>query len=82
MAQFYGYIKGQRGEATRLGGKSSGMIATARGWNVGGNVYISYNEEKDRDEVTLYLDGGSKGAGSTESLGIFYRDKGKYIKIK
>lgn len=32
MAQFYGKIQGQRGEATRLGSKTSGLRTTAASW--------------------------------------------------
>jgi hypothetical protein len=32
MSHFYGVLNGSRGEATRLGTKSSGMTATAASW--------------------------------------------------
>ena len=32
MAHFYGSLKGSRGEATRLGGKASGLTTYAASW--------------------------------------------------
>lgn len=32
MSHFYGVLKGQRGEATRAGNKSSGLTTTAASW--------------------------------------------------
>jgi hypothetical protein len=32
MAQFMGIVRGQRGEASRLGSKSSGLSVTAASW--------------------------------------------------
>jgi hypothetical protein len=32
MAMFYGKVQGQRGEATRLGGRKSGLTTTAASW--------------------------------------------------
>ena len=32
MAHFYGTLKGSRGEATRCGSKSSGLVAYAASW--------------------------------------------------
>jgi hypothetical protein len=38
MAQFRGVIAGQRGEASRLGSKSSGLTVHCNGWNGGVTV--------------------------------------------
>jgi len=35
MAQYRAVIKGSRGEASRLGHKSSGIRAEVNGWNLG-----------------------------------------------
>jgi hypothetical protein len=55
MAQFYASIQGNRGEATRLGTKSSGMMTVAASWQGAVKTYLWYNEEKECDwaEVTL-----------------------------
>lgn len=33
MAQYFGSLQGQRGEATRLGSKASGLTVTAASWD-------------------------------------------------
>ena len=53
MAHFIGFVKGNRGEASRLGSKDSGMYATDQGWNIGASVYVRFNEETGKDEVTI-----------------------------
>ena len=47
MAQFRGTIQGNRGEASRLGTKSSGMYAEINGWNKGIRVTASHKDGKD-----------------------------------
>lgn len=59
MAQFYADIQGNRGEATRMGTKSSGISGHIRGWRVGARVVCEYNEQVDRDFVTVFKTGGS-----------------------
>lgn len=81
MAQYMGTVQGNRGGASRLGSKNSGMDATARGWNIGGSVWVSYNEKEDRDEVTITLDGGSNGGMFKEILGTFYKDGEVFEKV-
>lgn len=61
MARFIGFLKGSRGEVSRLGTPASGMSAEARGWNVGGKVYCNA-DEGPQDTVQMSLTGGSKGA--------------------
>jgi hypothetical protein len=57
MAQFYANIQGNRGEATRMGTKSSGLSGHIRGWNVGARVEVSH--EDGHDVVRVYRTGGS-----------------------
>lgn len=57
MAHFIGYLQGNRGAASRLGTKNSGVDVTARGWNIGGSVRVYHAEGKDY--VVFTLDGGS-----------------------
>ena len=57
MAQYRAIIKGNRGEASRLGSKSSGLEAWVNGWNLGVSVEIRHIEGKDR--IFIYSTGGS-----------------------
>ncbi len=59
MAQFKGTVKGQRGEASRLGGKKSGLEVTANGWNDG--IRISVKHIDGKDMFTIYRTAGSNG---------------------
>ena len=70
MAQYYADIQGNRGEATRMGTKNSGMGGHIRGWNVGARVWMGYNEETEQDECTVSITGGSNG-GRFRDLGTF-----------
>lgn len=76
MAQFIGRIKGQRGEATRLGTKASGVTVEANGWNIGvkaGAFHISSHGANGLDVVEVYLTGGSNDACAKRSLGFWRR---------
>lgn len=68
MAHFIGYLQGNRGQASRLGSKKSGISAQAQGWNIGAKIELKYNPEKDRDEVFIYQTGGSNSGISTKLL--------------
>jgi hypothetical protein len=57
MAQYRAIIKGNRGEASRLGSKSSGLEARVNGWNVG--VYVDIQHIEGKDRVFVYSTGGS-----------------------
>jgi hypothetical protein len=61
MAQYYANIQGNRGEATRMGTKSSGLHAHVRGWNIGVRVSVSWDEVNKKDIVTIYQTSGSNG---------------------
>lgn len=63
MAQFIASIQGNRGESTRLGSKSSGISASASGWNIGARVRIDHVDGKD--VVRVFRTGGSHGGTST-----------------
>ena len=75
MGHFIGYIKGNRGDASRIGTKKSGIDATARGWNIGGSVYCFFDKERGIDIVRFMLDGGSNGPGMGETIAEFERMK-------
>jgi hypothetical protein len=74
MAQYYADIQGNRGEATRMGTKNSGLSGHIRGWGVGARVTMRWNDKKEEDEVVIELTGGSTG-GRSVYLGTFtHRD--------
>lgn len=68
MARFMGTIQGARGEASRLGGESSGITARAQGWNVGVEVR-GHATDGNRDIFDVYMNGGSNGSASSRLLG-------------
>ena len=59
MAQFRGTVKGSGQEASRLGGKQSGISAGADGWSIGFDITANYDDTKDQDYVSAELTGGS-----------------------
>lgn len=61
MAHFIAGCQGSRGSETRLGGKESGALAYANGWNIGARVWASYDEDTKKDSVLVKLNGGSNG---------------------
>ncbi|QOP65604.1 hypothetical protein SEA_SUIGENERIS_63 [Mycobacterium phage Suigeneris] len=71
MAHFYGTVQGQRGEASRLGSKNSGL-ASAQGWNVGCKVTIRH--EDGRDVVRVWRTTGSNGHGVSTKLIASFAD--------
>ena len=82
MARFYANIKENRGGASRMGTKGSGMYGHIRGWELGAVVEMSYNKEKDRDEMEVFITGGSLDSGNKKWLGTYTRDEsGEIIKI-
>ena len=76
MAHFYASIQGNRGEATRMGTKSSGIDGHIRGWTSGVKVYGHYDETHDFDHFDIYLSSGSNGHYSDEFIGSFRRIDG------
>ena len=73
MAQFYGSIQGNRGEATRMGTKSSGIEGHIRGWDIGARVHCHVND-KGQDVVSVSITKGSNGYGRGLCLGSFVND--------
>jgi hypothetical protein len=67
MSQFYASIQGARGEATRTGGKSSGITGHVRGWDVG--VLVRGRDDDGRDVFDVYATTGSSGAHLSKLLG-------------
>ena len=73
MARFYASIQGNRGEATRMGTPSSGIEGHIRGWNIGVKVQCLVNSE-GKDEVRVWVTGGSNYSTSVEMVGKFTED--------
>jgi hypothetical protein len=69
MAQFIGYVEGNRGGASRTGSKNSGLSAQAQGWSVGGKVVITH--EDGRDVVRVYKTSGSNARKASELIAEF-----------
>lgn len=80
MARFIAYVKGQRGEASRLGTKSSGIRTQAQGWDIGGFVTVRSNGS-DEDVVCVTITRGSNGYGHDLCLGCFKIKDGEIIKL-
>ena len=75
MAQFRGTIQGNRGEASRLGTKSSGLVMTTNGWESGIKVRAYYDAESNKDWFVLWSTGGSNARTSNRLLGVFTLDE-------
>lgn len=60
MAHFYANIKGNRGEATRMGTAKSGLQGHLRGWEIGVKVFCRVNSQGE-DEIQVYSTSGSNG---------------------
>ena len=70
MGHFRGTLGGNRGQASRLGTKSSGLYTTCNGWGVGCEASIHYNKELDKDVVSVDLsDSSIKISGCPNSCG-------------
>lgn len=72
MAHFITGAAGGRSAVTRLGTKASGAQCYARGWKVGGAVWIRHVEEEDRVEIELTT--GSTGPARILSFGTWALD--------
>jgi hypothetical protein len=66
MAQFRGYVVGNRGGASRLGGKSSGLTVKADGWDLGVIVHVSHIDGKD--VFRIYKTGGNNRGNNPQLI--------------
>jgi hypothetical protein len=73
MSRFYAEIKGNRGKASRLGFKESGMWGHIRGWNSGVEVECRVDSE-DLDYIEVFATKGSSGYGRRRLIAIVYED--------
>lgn len=69
MSQFYASIQGNRGEATRMGTKNSGIYGHIRGWNIG--VIINIDHVDGKDNVRVFKTAGSNGGCNEELIAEF-----------
>lgn len=53
MSEFYGMLRGNRGDATRQGTKGSGIFTRANSWH--SQVAVSYHprDEHDTDDIRI-----------------------------
>lgn len=70
MARFRATIEGQRGQASRLGSKTSGLFVTANGWDRGVSVVVRVDTD-GLDHFYVYKTGGSGNAGGRELIAEF-----------
>ena len=66
MAQFRGTVEGNRGQASRLGHKTSGLTTTCNAWNIGVKCYADHRDGED--VIQIIITGGSNGARGSEIL--------------
>jgi hypothetical protein len=67
MAQFFGTLQGQRGEASRLGTKSSGLQTEACSWQGKVVVRMWHDPTDGHDKYDVYLR-PHHGAGVSQTL--------------
>tara|TARA_R100001015_G_C4633828_1_gene199309 strand:- start:3246 stop:3512 length:267 start_codon:yes stop_codon:yes gene_type:complete len=80
MAQYRGTIQGNRGEASRLGTKSSGLTMTSNGWESGIKVRAYFDAESNKDWFIVWSTGGSNARTGNRLLGVFTIDAdGKHL---
>jgi len=72
MAHFYGELQGNRGEATRLGAKNSGLRVVAASWTgaIRTNIYWDEDKQKNMFHVRLIPWHGSGGESRLIAEGI------------
>lgn len=79
MAQYRGTLQGNRGEVSRLGHKSTGLLVKACGWHVGGAAEMAWDEHHERDAVSLCFNGGSNSRCGYEVLQVFRSPVGDLV---
>lgn len=71
MGHFYGTVRGNRGEASRMGSKLSGMYAHIRGWTIGVAVELHHDAAKDIDVVQVFKTSGSHNMQGRKLIATF-----------
>jgi len=74
MAQFRGTVQGGRGEAARLGHKSTGLRTECQGWNIGVSATARHgegDEGREHDYITVAVnEGNGYNAGRRVYVGL------------
>lgn len=73
MAHFRGTIRGQRGEASRLGNRSSGLNVGAASYQGAVEVYLYVHDGRDFARIRLVPHVWEDKQGKTQAAGT-YRD--------
>ena len=74
MAHYYARAKGNKGETTRCGTRSSGITARVDSWSIGARTTINYNEALKTDIVTVYATEGSNDSYGKRIMSYAYID--------
>jgi len=72
MAHFRATIEGNRGRASRLGTKKSGLEITVNGWHIGVDIWVRYDEKTDQDIITIHRTCGSGGESTARHIATIY----------
>jgi hypothetical protein len=77
MARFRGTVRGQRGEASRLGSTNYPPTVTLNGWECGVMVIAGPEDEvkQTADTFRVYMTGGSNGGHGSTLLGTVWQTK-------
>lgn len=80
MAQFRATIQGGRGEASRLGSKTTGIDASINGWTGGVRVVAEHIDGKDIFRIFATNGSGYRGSNSgligyVDEAGTFHREE-------
>ena len=68
MAQYRGTIQGQRGSASRLGSKASGLTTYTASWQGAVRVSLWHDSRTDTDMADVSLTTHTNGSGSERVL--------------
>lgn len=71
MGHFYGGVEGNRGSATQMGTKSSGLHAYAQGWDIGADLHVGHDKTTGKDVVYITVNAGSNARQSSIAIGRF-----------
>ena len=73
MAHFRGTVKGGRGEASRLGHKTTGLTTTCNSWDLG--IKVEAGHVNGQDVFKIYLTDGSRRAKLPELITTIKEEK-------
>lgn len=75
MAHFIGYLRGTRGEASRLGGKDNGIQSRVQGWQSGVKVIGRHIDARDRFEIYMTCGSDSDSASREKLIAVVNQDE-------